>query len=72
MICGKQQHYVNDGETVFSHSTLCYILSTDIYEGILTSASPMAAHYQHVCNRFDLSVPHYCSTTYKTLLFNQY
>ena len=44
----------------------------NIYEGILTSALPMAAHCQHTCKHFALSVQLYCSTAYKTLLVNQY
>ena len=43
-----------------------------IYEGMLMSASPMAAHCQHACKRFTLYAQLYCSTAYKTLLTNQY
>ena len=44
----------------------------NIYKGILMSAKPMAAHCQHVCKCFALYAQLYCSTTYKTLLTNQY
>ena len=38
----------------------------NIYEGIVMSASPMAAHFQHARKNFALSLRLYCSTTYKT------
>ena len=38
----------------------------NIYEGMLMSGSPMAAHCQHACKRFTLYAQLYCSTTYKT------
>ena len=44
----------------------------NIYEGILTSASPMAACYQHVCKCFAMFIQLYYSTTHKTLFANQY
>ena len=44
----------------------------NIYEGMLMSASPMAAHCQHAYKHFALFVQLHCSTAYKTLLTNQY
>ena len=44
----------------------------NIYKGILMSALPMAAHCQHTWKCFTLYAQLYCSTTYKTLLTNQY
>ena len=44
----------------------------NIYEGILMSASQMAAHCQHACKCLALYVQLYCSTAYKKFLINQY
>ena len=44
----------------------------NIYEGILMSVLPMAAHCQHACKHFALYTQLYCSTTYKTFLTTQY
>ena len=38
----------------------------NIYEGILMSGLPMAAHCQNACKCFTLYAQLYCSTTYKT------
>ena len=51
---------------------LLFVVTEHLYEGILTSASPMVADCQHVCKRFALSIQIYCSTAYKTLSANQY
>ena len=37
----------------------------NIYEGVLMSALPMAAHCQHVCVHFTSSIQLYCFTVYK-------
>ena len=74
MICGKEQHEVNDSEITFSCATITFIIYCllNIYGGILVSALPMVVHCQHACKRFALSVKLYCSTVYKNLFNNQY
>ena len=44
----------------------------NIYKGMFMSASQIAAHCQHACERFALIVQLICSDAYKTLLANQY
>ena len=42
-----------------------YYCLLNICEGILMSASPMAARCQHACKRFTLSVQLYCFAAHK-------
>ena len=63
MICDKEWCERKDGKIAFSYAIVCYILST---EGILVSASPTAAHCQHTCKCFTLSIQLYCSTVYNS------